>query len=322
MADAEYDPADPGDAAEYDPTEAFFAYDPVAAAAEGDAAAEEARHFQVDGFSGRLGLGLASDLAITDIPDSSPCRAAGLPSGVRLTHVNGVRVETQQQVGEQLAALSAAGAGSIVLSVIPARADYAKEWWASVKGNVAGRRDEDEYDPMSTTLRVDPDAAHRRGSSPGSDDGAPGAKRRRQSSPWAAPAAAAAAPQARPPQPLPSGADGLHPCTRSGRTCGETCPYRMLPVDTCVHFCRGTCSYGDGCRWQHTRPHKAGSGFLPPDCKYECVSCDLALARSKDMVNHQRSLAHKTLAAASDQAASRAASVNNGVRSLISRLQG
>eukprot|EP01065_Artemidia_motanka_P043778 TRINITY_DN6124_c0_g1_i1.p5 TRINITY_DN6124_c0_g1~~TRINITY_DN6124_c0_g1_i1.p5 ORF type:complete len:293 (+),score=83.18 TRINITY_DN6124_c0_g1_i1:49-927(+) len=290
MADDEYNPADEYEpAAEYEPS-------------GGDVREVEAKHFLLEDFSGRLGLGLSSGMEVTLIHDGSPCKAAGLPTGVRLTHVCGVRVESTAEVGAQLGTLTEDGrTKGVVLSVVPAADEYPAEWWAGVKGNVAAeRREEEEYDPLATALRVE-GTRRRRSSSPGSDsDAPPPAKRTRAATP--------------PP------ADGLHPCLRKGRACGENCPYRLLPLDACVHFCRGTCSFGDKCRWQHVTPHKPHSP-LPPDCAYACNQCCLAIARQTDIASHLRSLAHVTLAQRSREAAMRSATVSTGVRALMSRLR-
>eukprot|EP01059_Diplonema_ambulator_P024878 TRINITY_DN4148_c0_g1_i1.p1 TRINITY_DN4148_c0_g1~~TRINITY_DN4148_c0_g1_i1.p1 ORF type:complete len:342 (+),score=65.67 TRINITY_DN4148_c0_g1_i1:219-1244(+) len=113
----------------------------------------EPKHFYVGGFNGRLGMGLSTDLVITDIPESSPCHAAGVPKGVVLTHVDGTRVATHDDVKNKLSYLQ--NATSIVVTVKPVSDDQT-EWWNGVKGTIEPQAEADEedcYDPNETSVR-------------------------------------------------------------------------------------------------------------------------------------------------------------------------
>eukprot|EP01063_Lacrimia_lanifica_P013973 TRINITY_DN2058_c0_g2_i1.p2 TRINITY_DN2058_c0_g2~~TRINITY_DN2058_c0_g2_i1.p2 ORF type:complete len:325 (+),score=106.39 TRINITY_DN2058_c0_g2_i1:140-1114(+) len=116
----------------------------------------EAKHFQVDGFAGRLGIGMSQDLLVTDVPDASVCKASGLPRDVILTHINGYKVANPGDVRSTLTALPV-GTASVVLTVVPPRAEQA-EWWAGVTGNVqaaaAAEEDEEDYDPAGEAINT------------------------------------------------------------------------------------------------------------------------------------------------------------------------
>eukprot|EP01064_Diplonema_japonicum_P017759 TRINITY_DN2606_c0_g4_i1.p1 TRINITY_DN2606_c0_g4~~TRINITY_DN2606_c0_g4_i1.p1 ORF type:complete len:348 (+),score=62.06 TRINITY_DN2606_c0_g4_i1:828-1871(+) len=112
----------------------------------------EPKHFVVNEFMGRLGIGLTPELLITDIPETSPCYKAGVPQSVVLTHINGGKVESHNDVKEKLSGLQTAS--SIVVTLKPQDESLA-EWWKTVEGTIKAEEEEDEedaYDPNATEV--------------------------------------------------------------------------------------------------------------------------------------------------------------------------
>eukprot|EP00756_Hemistasia_phaeocysticola_P055847 Hpha_TRINITY_DN31844_c0_g1::TRINITY_DN31844_c0_g1_i1::g.29936::m.29936 len=179
---------------EYDP-EAADEYDPVTAQDDASSSSEDndqaplvppltnvARYFTVPSFTGRLGVALSAELAVTEIPDDSVWKAAGIPADVRLTHIGTRRVQNLSEVGLVLG--EATLGEDLVLTVVPVSDDYNRDWWSGVKGT-AQPVVEDEYDPASTMLRVDGIEQLRDSSDSDSrsDSGRPAKRRRRSSTP-------------------------------------------------------------------------------------------------------------------------------------------